>query len=90
MNPPDENIAAAEFRGTVTAWMKEIRDDIKEIKSQTTRTNGRVNALETSASVKAGQEAQRDRTNRIIFTLVGLLATFFGGIGAVLVAHFIK
>lgn len=84
-----EDLQIAEFQGEIRAFMKDIKEDVGEIKKQTTKTNGRVTALETAAAVQAGIDAKKGSAGKLIVGVAGLLSAALGSSMAVLLAHFI-
>lgn len=65
--------------GEIRQSLRDIKQDVSEIKEQTTKTNGRVNALETVNSNRAAQEALRQRYLRIAMWVMGVVVAVFGG-----------
>jgi hypothetical protein len=84
-----EDLHSAEFQGEMRQFMEDIKEDVGEIKVQTTKTNGRVTALETAAAVQAGIDGRRASGRTIILAIAGLCATVLASCSAVLLAHFL-
>lgn len=84
-----EDLQVAEFQGEIRAFMKDIKEDVAEIKEQTTRTNGRVTALETESAVQADRDIRKVSGRAIILAIAGLCTTVLASCGAVLLAHFL-
>jgi hypothetical protein len=96
VTPPErraEDLLLAEFQGEIRQFMKDIKDDVAEIKKQTTETNGRVNALETDAAVQADRDgrktANRTASRTVILAVAGLCTTLLASCVAVLLTHFL-
>ena len=72
-----------DIKGDVTELKRDTREDLREIRTQTTRTNGRVTALETvnevRARLEAQREAQRQRTLKVVTWSLGVVVAVFGG-----------
>lgn len=75
----DMDAAVARELGAILSSLKDMREDISEIKRQTTLTNGRVTALETGAATAAAIAKQRREIGRLAMAVAMLLATIFGG-----------
>lgn len=76
--------------GAIKQMLSDMGGDIAEIKVQTTRTNGRVTALETKneveeaerralAAAEARRTAARERMQRLLMWALGTLVAIFGG-----------
>ncbi len=61
---------------------RDTSDDLREIRTQTTKTNGRVTSLETVNEVRAQlevqREAQRQRVLRLVTWVLGVVVAVFG------------
>jgi capsule polysaccharide export protein KpsE/RkpR len=75
----------AQLVGEIRQSLRDIKQDVSEIKEQTTKTNGRVTALETVNSNRAAQDALRQKYLRIAMWVMGVIvAVFSGAIGALI------
>ncbi len=61
---------------------RDTSDDLREIRTQTTKTNGRVTSLETVNEVRAQLEVQREahrqRVLRLVTWVLGVVVAVFG------------
>lgn len=76
--------------GAIKQMLADMGGDVAEIKEQTTRTNGRVTALETHNEVEDARRralaeaehrrtAARERMQRLLMWALGTLVAIFGG-----------
>lgn len=71
--------------GAIVQRLDDLKEDVSEIKKQTTKTNGRVTTLETVNAIRAEREAQRQRFLRWVIWGLGLIvAVFSGTLGALI------
>jgi hypothetical protein len=71
--------------GEILQSLRDIKEDVGEIKKQTTKTNGRVTVLETLNSNRAAQDLLRQSYLRFATWVMGVIvAVFSGAIGALI------
>lgn len=80
--------AIARELGAIRQSLDDMKEDVTEIKKQTTRTNGRVTALETVNQYAAGAAAQKRNIRSGLGSAALIVGTVFGGAVAALFTHF--